>query len=106
MGKHTYSVAVNEFADMTLTEFHSKMTGLKPTDATVLRAANEDGPHKHLKEVAASVDWRAKNAVTSVKNQQQCGSETQHSKNARLCKLTRCSVIAAVFPLLLCLLRV
>jgi len=71
-GQSTFSMAVNEFADMTFTEFHSKMTGYKRIDNGVLRSKN--GPHKNLKTVAGSVDWRTKNAVTPVKNQQQCGS--------------------------------
>jgi cathepsin L len=70
--KATYTMAVNEFADMTFTEFHSKMTGYKRVDNGVLRSKN--GPHHNLKTVADSVDWRQKNAVTPVKNQQQCGS--------------------------------
>jgi cathepsin L len=66
--KATFSMAVNEFADMTFTEFHSKMTGYKRIDKSVRRSKN--GPHKSLKTLASSVDWRAKNAVTPVKNQQ------------------------------------
>jgi len=71
--KSTFTMAINEFADMTFAEFHSKMTGYKRVDKSVLRAKN--GPHqnKNLK-VADSIDWRAKGAVTPVKNQQQCGS--------------------------------
>jgi len=71
-GKHTYSMAVNEYADMTFKEFHSKMTGYKRIDQGVLRAKN--GPHTKIDVLASSVDWRQKNAVTPVKNQQQCGS--------------------------------
>jgi len=73
-GKHTFSMGLNEFADMTFTEFHSKMTGLQTRDMGVLRSSNTDGPHNDIKAPAASVDWRTKNAVTPVKNQQQCGS--------------------------------
>jgi len=73
MGNHTYSMAVNEFADMTFDEFHKKMTGTKVTDRAHLRSLN--GPHKSVKgPLATSLDWRQKNAVTGVKNQGQCGS--------------------------------
>jgi len=73
-GKHTYTMAVNEFADMTFEEFHSKMTGFIPRQNAYARSLNTEGPHTQLKSVLASVDWRQKNAVTPVKNQQQCGS--------------------------------
>jgi cathepsin L len=74
MGNNTYSMAINEFADMTFDEFHSKMTGYKRIDRSHLRSKN--GPHQKVKAtaMAASLDWRQKGAVTAVKNQGQCGS--------------------------------
>ena len=67
-------MSVNEFADMTFAEFHTKMTGYNAKDNSVHRASNTDGPHLDVQKLAGSVDWRQKGAVTPVKNQQQCGS--------------------------------
>jgi len=66
-------MAVNEFADMTFTEFHAKMTGYKTRSAPYARSLNTEGPHEDI-VAPTSVDWRTKGVVTPVKNQQQCGS--------------------------------
>jgi cathepsin L len=73
-GSHSYTMAVNEFADMTFAEFTAKMTGLQVRDNAVLRAANENGPHLQVTDMEGSLDWRTKGAVNPIKNQQQCGS--------------------------------
>jgi len=70
-GKHTYTLAMNEFGDLTLEEFHARYTGLKrPAD-------NKKVPRNvavNTGVIADSVDWTAKGAVTAVKDQGQCGS--------------------------------
>jgi len=66
-GVHTFTLGVNQFADLTLAEF----------SATYLRPMNTTRPRNEvtLPEVnAGAVDWRTKGAVTPVKNQGQCGS--------------------------------
>jgi len=73
-GKHTYSLAVNEFTDMTFVEFHDRYTGYTPRDTTYYRAKNAAPKHHSTLAAPASVDWRTSNAVTPIKNQGQCGS--------------------------------
>jgi len=70
--EHSYTLAMNEFGDLTFEEFHAKYTGFKGVRNQYLRSKNlADLSHV---VAADSVDWTTKGAVTAIKNQGQCGS--------------------------------
>jgi len=68
-----YTMAVNEFTDLTWEEFSEMYKGYKPRAQSYLASKN-----LHVVDptvvLADSVDWRTKGAVTPVKDQGQCGS--------------------------------
>jgi len=69
----SWTMAMNEYGDLTNDEFIAKYTGFQGQRNQFLRAQN--APEVDTDFVpAASVDWRTKGAVTPVKNQGQCGS--------------------------------
>jgi len=72
--EHSYTLGMNEMGDMTHAEFKATKLGYNKIDRSYARSKNAAGPHQHVKNAPAKVDWRNKGAVTPIKNQQQCGS--------------------------------
>jgi len=70
--ENTYKLGLNEFAHMTLTEFHDYMRlgGTMPPNLRGKGLLHGEP----TTAVPASVDWRTTSAVTPVKNQGSCGS--------------------------------
>jgi len=65
-----YTLAVNEFADLTNLEFMDRYSGLlsRPSRARASSSSSRRGP------LPSSVDWRAKGVVTPVVSQGMCGA--------------------------------
>ena len=69
------TAGVTKFSDLTRSEFKQKYLTYKPVDAARRAAALKVEVHNGtLSAAPTSFDWRAKSAVTPVKDQGQCGS--------------------------------
>jgi C1A family cysteine protease len=71
--QNNYTLAINQFADLTQEEFKEKMIrGFKPSNLFGLKTCSKFS--KTNKQAPNAYDWRDFNAVTPVKDQGQCGS--------------------------------
>ncbi|XP_019186359.1 PREDICTED: ervatamin-B-like [Ipomoea nil] len=68
-GNETFTVGINEFADLTNDEFKSSRMGYKNPPYY----ENTPFMYENVTEIPADMDWVKKGAVTPVKNQKQCG---------------------------------
>lgn len=69
-GEESYNMKVNQFSDLTTEEFKKIYLGYQKPPVELM--GRYQPPPNYT--AAASVDWRSKGAVLSVKNQGQCGS--------------------------------
>jgi C1A family cysteine protease len=75
-GTAKYSLGVNQFADLTNSEWSATYNGAVPP--STVDDSNDDLPYlgqvEEQPELADSIDWVSRGAVTPVKNQGHCGS--------------------------------
>merc|ERR1719423_54084 len=72
MGKHSFKVGLNKFADLTLEEYKFMyLSQLGNEDNSFCKPENDS---QALWKISKSLDWRSSGFVTPVKDQKQCGS--------------------------------
>merc|ERR1712136_679541 len=72
-GKHTFTLGVNQFADLTLREWRERLTFKGFQDQNQFARPKASMKEK-LANIPDSIDWRDEGYVTPVKDQRSCGS--------------------------------
>ncbi|XP_067824184.1 procathepsin L-like [Heptranchias perlo] len=70
MGKHTFTVGMNQFGDLTTEEFNQRLNGFNEMEAENSTYKVFAAPENF--ELPATIDWRKKGYVTPVKSQGDC----------------------------------
>lgn len=73
-GDHSYTMAINQFSDLTDDEFNEIYNGINQIEQPFTRSKNLMSEDEFDAPLATSLDWRTSNAVTPVKDQGSCGS--------------------------------
>ena len=71
LGNHTWRMGLNNFTDMSFTDFSRMYLGARPPKSSPSYSVFKYNPMGTLPD---AVDWRANGLVTNVKDQGQCGS--------------------------------
>jgi cathepsin L len=74
LGKHTYTVKMNKFGDLTNEEFVAMMNGFNKSKSLFKSSGNPTFLKPSNLNIPDSVDWRKQGYVTPIKDQGQCGS--------------------------------
>jgi len=74
LGKHTYKVGLNKFADLTNEEFRAMYLGSVQSADPYEPYCTAENNTKILFGLPDTVDWRKEGYVTGIKDQAQCGS--------------------------------
>ena len=73
----TYKLDINQFSDLTDEEFRARYMGLvvpEGMNETSTSGSDKSFRHENVSETGEDLDWRREGAVTSVKDQGQCGN--------------------------------
>lgn len=107
-GLKSYTVAVNNFTDLSNKEFRAIMNGLQYV-ATSLKSSEMVHEDEAISGLPDTVDWTTKGVVTPIKNQEDCGScwafsavasiEGQHAlKTGKLVSLSEQNLVDCSTP--------